>query len=442
MKKLKLMGLFSAVIVFMLIFAVSSSAADNETYTYKNLTYIVLENDTIKTVSYDGSSKKYTVPSKIDGKAVTVIGAHTFSGCPELEALTIPGSVKELQEMAIAYCPKLTSLTIKAGSLKEIGSMDIYSCFKLKTISLPKNISSMSFFYDCDAVEKVTINSGSPYYKSYDGVVYTKDLKTLVYYPPGKKTVYFVVPDSVDTITRTAFNGAKNLEGVYIPKTVKEIGETAFGYTSVTIYYEGSKTPEDLEPAFYPWAVVHGAAALDEPGVVTASKTSNSISLKWNKVDGATGYRVYVYDSKTKAYKTVTTTTKNSYKISGLKPNTSYKYAVKAYVKTVSGNVWADESTKITVKTAPAAVDFNISSNDGKVTFKWDKVPGATGYVIYVSTSKNGTYKKLASTKKLTYTKNGYEEGETYYFKIRAYAKTDDGNAYGSYSEVKSIKIK
>lgn len=442
MKKFKWFASALAVLLLMFAFALLSSAAETETYTYKDLTYIVLENGTVQTVRYDGNDKKYTVPSKIDGKAVTVIGSHTFSGCKDLETLVIPGSVKELHDLSVAYCPKLSSLTVKAGSLKSVDVMDIYSCRNLKSISLPKNISSMSYFYDCVAVEKVTINSNNPYYKSYDGVVYTKDLKTLVYYPPGKKAAYFVVPSSVTTITRTAFNSAKNLKGIYIPKTVKEIGETAFGYTSVTIYYEGSKTPNALEAAFYPWAVVHNAAALDEPGVIKTSVNSSAVTLKWNKVDGATGYRVYIYDAKAKSYKALVTTSKNSYKVTGLNSATTYRFAVKAYVKTVSGNVWADAYTKVSVKTAPGVPSFSLSSNNGKITLEWDKVAGATGYVIYVSSSKNGTYKKLAATKKLSYTVKGYDKGEVCYFKIRAYTKSGSSNVYGSYSAAKGITVK
>ena len=65
---------------------------------YKELSYVVLENDTVQIVKYDGKKKNYTIPAKIDGKAVTVIGSHSFSSCPDLESLTIPGSVRDIHE--------------------------------------------------------------------------------------------------------------------------------------------------------------------------------------------------------------------------------------------------------------------------------------------------------------------------------------------------------
>ncbi len=437
MKNRKITGAVAVFFLMVIILASSAFGAD-EVYTYKDFSYVVRDNDTVQIIKYDGTKKSVTVPSKIDGMTVTVIGSHAFSSCSNLESLTIPGSVRDLHECAVSYCPKLKSLTIKDGNLKNLDYMDVYSCRNLKTLSLPKNLQYFISLYECEAIEKVTVSSKNSSYKSYDGVVYSKNLKTLVYYPPGKKDTYFIVPSSVTEIERLAFNKAKNLEGVYVPKTVKEIGETAFGYTSVVIYYEGTKTPDALEPAFYPWKVVHGASALDVP-TVKASKNASSITLKWNKIKGATGYRIYIYNKESKGYESLATVSKLNYKINGLAPNTSYKFAVRAYTKTVSGNLWADEYEKITVRTLLATPSLYVDADRNKVELSWNKVQGATGYVIYYSSSKNGTYKKLTTVKGTSYVNQKISEDDTYYFKVRAYTKTSDGNVYSAYSSVKSV---
>ncbi len=437
MKNKKAFGGIIVLLLMVIMLSVSAFGAD-ELYSYKDFSYTIRDDDTVQIVKYDGTKKSVTVPSKIDGKAVTVIGSHAFSVCSNLENLTIPGSVKDLHECAVSYCPKLKSLTIKEGSLKSLDYMDIYSCRNLKTLSLPKTIRYFVSLYECDEIKSVSINSKNPDYKSYDGVVYSRDLKTLVYYPPGKKDTYFIVPSSVTEIERTAFNNAKNLKGVYVPKTVKEIGETAFGYTSVVIYYEGAKTPDALEPAFYPWKVVHNAAALETP-VVKASRTSSSITLKWNMVNGATGYRVYIYNKESKTYETLATVSKNNYKISGLDSNTSHKLAVRAYAKTVSGNLWADEYEKITVRTLPDTPELTVDADKNAVELSWNKVQGATGYVVYYSTTKNGTYKKLATVKGTSCRTEKFNEDDNCYFKIRAYVKVSDSNVYSAYSAPKGI---
>lgn len=437
MKNRRISGVIAVFFFMVIMFAFSAFGAD-EVYTYKDYSYIVRDNDTVQIIKYDGNNKSVNVPSKIDGKPVTVIGSHAFSSCINLQNLTIPGSVRDLHECAVSYCPKLKSLVIKDGNLKNLDYMDIYSCRSLKTLSLPKNLQYFISLYECDEIEAVTVSSKNTDYKSYNGVVYSKNLKTLVYYPPGKKDTYFIVPSSVTEIERLAFNKAKNLKGVYVPKTVKEIGETAFGYTSVVIYYEGSKTPDALEPAFYPWEVVYNASALDVP-VVKASKTASTVTLKWNKVNGATGYRVYIYNKDSKSYESLATVSKLNYKISGLNPNTSYKFAVRAYAKTVSGNVWADEYEKITVRTLLAAPSIYVAADKDSVELSWSKVQGATGYVVYYCSSKNGTYKKLATVKSTSYTSEKINSDDNYYFKVRAYTKVSDSNVYGDYSVAKGI---
>ena len=417
-------------------------SAKMEIEEYKELSYVVLQNDTVQIVKYDGDKKNYTIPSKIAGKPVAVIGSHAFSSCPELESLTIPGSVRDIHECAVAYCPKLKKITIKDGNLNALDSMDIYCCRNLEILSLPESLRAFTFLYDCTAVEKVNFNSKNSYYKTYDGVVFSKDLDTLVYYPPGKADTHYVVPSDVKEILRTAFNYAKNLDSVYIPKSVKEIGETAFGYTRVIIHYEGTKTPDALEPAFSPWPVVYKASPLAVTADLNFSRTASSVTLKWKKVPGADGYRVYIYNKEEKKYEAYDTVTKVNCKITDLEDNTAYKFAVKAYVKTASGTVWADESEKITVRTLSTTPSLGVEYDDGAIDFKWSKSSGVTGYVVYYSTSKNGSYKKLATVKGTSYSTKKFDETDTYYFKVRAYTKTSDGNVYSAYSAVKSVMVK
>lgn len=83
-----------------------------------------------------------------------------------------------------------------------------------------------------------------------------------------------------------------------------------------------------------------------------------------------------------------------------------------------------------------------ISSNSIKL--KWKKVKNTSGYEIEMKKGKKGKYKRIKDIKKnnaVTYKKAKLKIG-TYFFKIRAYKKADDGRkVYGSYSKVKSIKI-
>ncbi len=176
---------------------------------------------------------------------------------------------------------------------------------------------------------------------------------------------------------------------------------------------------------------------------ITSSESTSYIKLTWQKVSGATGYRVYQYDSKTQSYKLLTSIKgKNSYTVKNLKSGTTYKFAVKAYTKLSDGTVYWGTSVKAQFSTKPAKVTLTAKAGTSSASLSWQKVSGVTGYQIYYSTSKNGEYKKLKNTTALSYKKTGLTKGKTYYFKVRAYKRTSDRVLYGAFSDIKSVKVK
>jgi hypothetical protein len=84
-----------------------------------------------------------------------------------------------------------------------------------------------------------------------------------------------------------------------------------------------------------------------------------------------------------------------------------------------------------------------LSRGKGKVTIKWKKNTKVAGYQVYMATSKNGKYSKIATVSnknKISYAKNGLARRKTYYFKVRSYVKVGNTTIYGSWSSVKSQK--
>lgn len=85
----------------------------------------------------------------------------------------------------------------------------------------------------------------------------------------------------------------------------------------------------------------------------------------------------------------------------------------------------------------------NLEFIDGEyIQIKWTKVSNADGYQIYRSTSKNGTYKKIATVKsnKRIYNDNTAKLNKKYYYKIRAYAICDGKIKYGKFGNKKFKK--
>ena len=176
---------------------------------------------------------------------------------------------------------------------------------------------------------------------------------------------------------------------------------------------------------------------------VTAKPATTSIKLTWTAVTGAYGYRVYIYNEKENKWETLIKATKNTtHTFKSLDSGTTYKYAVKPYAR--DGEVIWGKLTDITVTTKPATPSLTSAESSARNTFtaKWNTVNGATGYVVYYSTSKNGSYKKLGSTKNLNFTNNKLSGGKTYYIRVKAYIKTADGNLSSGASNIKSVYVK
>ena len=184
------------------------------------------------------------------------------------------------------------------------------------------------------------------------------------------------------------------------------------------------------------------------PGVTSKTATStnsSAIKIAWKAVPGATGYRVYYYNPSTKKYTALKTTTGTSYTVTKLKSGTSYKFAVKAYT-IVNGKVyWSSGYKTITATTNPGTPTLKVTAGTKKAALSWNKQTGATGYVVYMATSKNGKYTKIATLKgntKVSFTKTGLTKGKTYYFKVAAYTVANGKTLYSSFSSVKAVKIK
>lgn len=67
-------------------------------------------------------------------------------------------------------------------------------------------------------------------------------------------------------------------------------------------------------------------------GLSSTKATENSITLKWNKSNGADEYRIYTYNPKTEKYTLVSKTKKTSVTVTNLSPNKAYRFVVKARI--------------------------------------------------------------------------------------------------------------
>ncbi len=180
------------------------------------------------------------------------------------------------------------------------------------------------------------------------------------------------------------------------------------------------------------------------PKTFKATQTTTSVTLSWSKSTGATGYRIYRYNSSKKKWETLKTTTSRKFTVKNLKSGSKQIYGIRAYYDKGDDRYWS-ERKKITTATKPATPTLSLASTaKGRATMKWKNVVGENGYQVWYSTSKNGTYKKASNFKANSVKgyKKGLKSGKTYYFKVRAYKTAGGKYIYSSFSSAAALKIK
>ncbi len=170
-------------------------------------------------------------------------------------------------------------------------------------------------------------------------------------------------------------------------------------------------------------------------------KSSNVVSLKWEKVKGVTGYEIYRSDSKNGTYKQIATVKKAknvTYKDKSVKAGKAYFYKVRPYK--ISGNkkevAPLSLEQKVKLLSQPKIA---VSKKTGSmVNVKWKQVKGALKYEVYRSTSKKGKYQMIATVQEIyNYKDITRKAGKTYYYKVRAVSNGIGGTTYSAYSEIK-----
>lgn len=172
---------------------------------------------------------------------------------------------------------------------------------------------------------------------------------------------------------------------------------------------------------------------MSKPAVKAAAGTT-TVELKWTKVAGATGYRVYIRKSG-KWVKVKTLSAENTaYTVTGLEGLKEYRFTVRPYAKTDKGTVWGSYATSVKVTTRnPKQVQLTATSTSKAITLKWEKIAGATGYRVYVR--ENGKWKKLKTTKATTYTASSLKSDTYYSYAVKAYKKSKGKTTWYPLSE-------
>ncbi len=182
------------------------------------------------------------------GSRIAVIGSRAFSNCIGLGSFNIPATVTSIRDNAFENCASLATVSFDAnGRYLEFGKDVFYNCVKLTSIKIPANVSKIpGIFGGCASLSEVQVDDNSPYFTSVNGVIFSKDMTEIIYYPQGKEGKY-AIPETVTTIANGVFSGNQRITELVIPNSVSYIGEEAFKGTKIgRIVFSGGVAAQSL----------------------------------------------------------------------------------------------------------------------------------------------------------------------------------------------------
>ncbi len=380
----------------------------------RNLTSVTIP-DSVTSICRGAFSGCSNLASVTIPDSVTYLDAAVFVNCTALQSVKIPDGVDFIQPDTFNNCTALTSVTIP-DSVTFIGQYAFSGCSGLTSVKIPNGVFGIRehAFHGCTSLTSVTIPSG------------------------------------LASINEWTFSNCVRLAKVTIPKSVTSIGVDAFSNCdSLTdVYYAGtaadwakisiSEGNEDLTSA----ALRCAPASLPAPTVTGGNDAQGRPTLKWNAVSGAAKYEVYRARSRSGEYIKYSTVTGTSYtNTSYIENGNTYYYKVRALKSDGTAGAWSSivsvtyRAASTGTLSAPTVTGGNDSQ--GRPTLNWNAVTGAAKYEVYRARSKNGDYIKYSTVTGTSYTNISYiENGNTYYYKVRA---LDANGTAGAWSSIVSV---
>ena len=234
---------------------------------------------------YPRPRKEFSVP-----ESVSVICSFAAARCNNLEEVVIPENIKKIERNAFADCKKMDSIIIN-GNTTEVDLKAFSGCVLTKgdylvglvegvfyngktvtgidcgfegelkvregtqsieklfgpgypgvaefgatreiaeTLVIPASVNEIGRLFV--PLKSIIVDDSNSEFRSVDGILFSKDMRTLIRYPERHNGCNYVVPDSVETIADYAFGNCRNLKKITIHKNIKCIGEKAFCYTKL-----------------------------------------------------------------------------------------------------------------------------------------------------------------------------------------------------------------
>ena len=202
-------------------------------------------------ISYDcfvDMSKLERVIFEGSAPNLTMFHSRAFQNCTQLRTVDIPQNVTQIETSVFVNTPMLETVIFKTpSSLETIGKSTFSksgirhielpnsvtkieeqafdNCANLTTVKVPASVTEIKTgaFNFCENLTAINVEAGNTKYASLDGMLCSKDKKTLVTFPAGKADSKYTLIPYFDTVGEYAFYSSNKVSNITFPKSVKNI---------------------------------------------------------------------------------------------------------------------------------------------------------------------------------------------------------------------------
>lgn len=138
------------------------------------------------------------VESVILHNGITSIGASAFKSCDNLKSINMPRSLISIGDEGFRKT-LLESVDLPEGFMS-LGNNVFTECYQLKSFKIPSTLTSITeIFSGCESLQ-FYVSENNPSLKAIDGVLFNKDVTSLLLFRDGARTKEYTIPSSVTRI--------------------------------------------------------------------------------------------------------------------------------------------------------------------------------------------------------------------------------------------------
>ena len=206
---------------------------------------------TVKRIEQNAFKNNTTLENVIiqekKGEGLEYIGSAAFSRCSNLKTINLPDTITTIESQCFRFCTQLSTIKLPVN-LTVLTAGSFQNCTNLKTIELPQNLKRLDG--SClmgTALSKIKLppnlsniagaalaittlqeidTSESNYFEYKNGVLYTKDFKTLI--TAVSNVTNITMENKVETIKGYSFTYCNKLSTIHLTENVQNIEDGVF----------------------------------------------------------------------------------------------------------------------------------------------------------------------------------------------------------------------